>query len=208
MAVLASGLRSATTTGAVFWVGAAAPLLVALLMAWVLPESQRFESVRNRGMTGQGSYLALLGANQLLTTILLWITACLTLLVIYRCSTGCPPCCWDQLRAEQVSDHNWRWASAVIGAPPAVHDDSCWRALPGNCLCNSSLLLFCWQTLLRRSPDFRAGPADGRHHAGTPPSCSSLHRFVMKPRIAAPVLAHRSLPAASAPLPDPSWLAA
>ncbi len=57
----------------VFLIGGIAPLLLAPLMAWALPESQRFESVRHTGVTGQGSYLALLGTNQALTTVLLWI---------------------------------------------------------------------------------------------------------------------------------------
>jgi AAHS family 3-hydroxyphenylpropionic acid transporter len=132
---------------AVFWVGAAAPLLVAPLMSWVLPESQCFESVRNRGMTGQGSYLALLGANQLLTTILIWITACLTLLVIYSVFNWLPTLLLGLgLRAEQVSASQLTLGlGGVIGALViGVLLDSRWRTLSlGIVYGTAALLLFC-----------------------------------------------------------------
>ncbi len=88
----------------VFWVGGIAPLLVAPLMAWALPESQHFESVRNSGTAGHGSYRALLGANRWVTTILLWLTASLTLLVIYSVFNWLPTLLSGLgLRADQVS---------------------------------------------------------------------------------------------------------
>lgn len=88
----------------VFWVGGIAPLLVAPLMAWVLPESRRFESVRDTGTAGRGSYLALLGANHFLTTVLLWITASGTLLVIYSVFNWLPTLLLGLgLRTDQVS---------------------------------------------------------------------------------------------------------
>lgn len=88
----------------VFWIGGLAPLLAAPLMAWALPESRRFESVRDTGTAGSGSYLALLGANHFLTTVLLWTTASLTLLVIYSVFNWLPTLLLGLgLRTDQVS---------------------------------------------------------------------------------------------------------
>lgn len=97
-------LRHGNDWRTIFWVGGIAPLLVAPLMAWALPESQRFESVRDKGTVGRGNYLALFGANQFLTTLLLWITASLTLLVIYSVFNWLPTLLLGLgLRANQVS---------------------------------------------------------------------------------------------------------
>ncbi len=116
----------------VFWVGGLAPLLVAPLLAWALPESQRFQAVDRMHVTAGSSWLALLGANRLLTTALLWMTASCTLLVIYSVFNWLPSLLLGSgLRVDQVSGVQLTLGlGGVIGVPLiGLLMDSRWRTL-------------------------------------------------------------------------------
>lgn len=115
----------------VFFVGGIAPLLVVPLLAWLLPESQRFATAK-QSATGNNSFHALFGNQQLPSTILLWITASCTLLVIYSVFNWLPSLLMGLgLRANQVSGAQLALGlGGVIGTPLiGVFMDSKWRAV-------------------------------------------------------------------------------
>lgn len=114
----------------VFFVGGVAPLLVAPLLAWMLPESQHFAAARKT--SGPDSLRALFGRQRLQTTILLWITASCTLLVIYSVFNWLPSLLLGVgLRTDQVSRAQLALGlGGVIGTPLiGVFVDSRWRTL-------------------------------------------------------------------------------
>ncbi len=66
----------------VFWIGGIAPILVAALMLFTLPESAAFRSNRETGVT-VNILDALTGENRLGATLLMWIAAFFTSLALY-----------------------------------------------------------------------------------------------------------------------------
>src|SRR5215831_2969051 len=83
---IASGVAASLPWREIFWVGGAAPLALAVVMAFALAESARFLAERdapNSGEDGEGLARTFFGGGRALATLMLWAAAFSMLLILY-----------------------------------------------------------------------------------------------------------------------------